>query len=89
MGKLTSAGFVPKDDPMFSTGPELFSRPEYKKSSTNTAKNTTGATLAKSSSVGGEADKMRPAVDAAEATLMELAGGKTKPAPTQKDDPDQ
>jgi hypothetical protein len=42
MGKLTLKGFVPKDDPMFSGGFEIFSRPESKPSSTNTAKSTTG-----------------------------------------------
>jgi hypothetical protein len=44
MGKSTYAGFVPKDDPMFSGGFEIFSHPESKPSSTNTAKSTTGET---------------------------------------------
>lgn len=35
MGKATYKGLVPKDDPIFSTGPELFSRPAWNASSTN------------------------------------------------------
>lgn len=50
MGKATYKGLVPKDDPMFSTGPELFSRPESNESSTNTPADTTGATPANSNS---------------------------------------
>ena len=33
MGKLTYKGLVPPDDPMFSSGPEMFSRSETKPSS--------------------------------------------------------
>jgi hypothetical protein len=50
MGKATYKGLVPKDDPMFSTGPELFSRPESSKSSTSTQTNTAGAMQANSDS---------------------------------------
>ena len=60
MGKLTLAGFVPRDDPMFSTGPEIFSRPEYKPSSTSTAKSTTGATPAKSTSAELTMEELPP-----------------------------
>lgn len=68
MGKGTFKGFVPKDDPMFSTGPELFSRPEYKPSSTSSAKSTTGATPAKPSSAEQTEPEnpMQPAIDAYE-----------------------
>ena len=44
MGKSTYAGLVPKDDTMFSGGPQIFSRHESKKSSTNSAPATTGVT---------------------------------------------
>lgn len=42
MGKATYKGLVPLGDPMFSTGPELFSRPESNPSSKTTAANTAG-----------------------------------------------
>lgn len=29
MGKIKLNGFVPKDDPMFRSGPQMFSRPDY------------------------------------------------------------
>ena len=48
MGKATYKGLVPQDDPMFSTGPELFSRPESNESLTNTPTDTAGATPANS-----------------------------------------
>ncbi len=48
MRKITLIGPVPQDDPMFSSGPELFSRPESSASSRNTPASTARATLAKS-----------------------------------------
>jgi hypothetical protein len=56
MGKLTYKGLVPPDDPMFSSGPEMFSRPESRPSSMTSVRDTTGATPAQSSSVETEAD---------------------------------
>ncbi len=56
MGKATYKGLVPPDDPMFSNGPEMFSRPESKPSSMTSASDTTGVTPAQSSSVETEAD---------------------------------
>jgi hypothetical protein len=50
MGKLTYKGLVPRDDPMFSTGPEIFSRLESSASSTTSANATTGATPSVSNS---------------------------------------
>ena len=44
MGNLTLRGFVRKDHPMFSGGPEIFSRPESRQSSTSTPEGTTGET---------------------------------------------
>lgn len=44
MGKLTYKGLVPKDDPMFLTGPELITRPESSASSTTLANDMAGAT---------------------------------------------
>jgi hypothetical protein len=41
MGKATYKGLVPKDDPMFSTGPEIFSRQGSSLSSTTSAEKTT------------------------------------------------
>ena len=43
MGKGTHLGFVPKDDPMFSTGPEIFSRPGSKQSTPTSPDATAGA----------------------------------------------
>lgn len=57
MGKLTYKGLVPKDDPMFSTGPELFSRPESNESSMNTPSNTAGAMQERSSSATEQVDE--------------------------------
>lgn len=56
MGKLTYKGLVPPDDPMFSGGYEMFSRPESSRSSTASVSDTTGATPAPSSSVETEAE---------------------------------
>lgn len=42
MGKATYKGLVPPGDPIFSTGPELFSRPESNPSSKTTSEVTTG-----------------------------------------------
>jgi hypothetical protein len=42
MGKITLDGFVPKDDPMFWTGPQMFSRPEYSRSSRTSVSGTDG-----------------------------------------------
>lgn len=43
MGNLIDKGLVPKDDPMFSGGPEIFSRHESSESTKNSAKSTDGA----------------------------------------------
>lgn len=50
MGKITFKGLVPKDDPMFSTGPQLFSRPGSSESSTTSASATAGTMPAASTS---------------------------------------
>jgi hypothetical protein len=55
MGKATYKGLVPSDDPMFSGGPQMFSRPESKPSSMTSASDTTGATPEQSSSFATEA----------------------------------
>lgn len=57
MGKLTYKGFVPKDDPMFSTGPKLFSRRESTPSSPTSASATDGEMPAKSGSVETETEQ--------------------------------
>ena len=44
MGKLTWIGQVPPDDPLFSSGPEMFSRYEFRASSTSSPRNTGGDT---------------------------------------------
>ena len=56
MGKATFKGFVPPDDPMFSTGPEIFSRHESSASSPSSATSTDGATQDQSSSATGLPD---------------------------------
>lgn len=50
MGKATYKGLVPPDDPMFLTGPELYSRPESTESSQTSASDMAGASPANSSS---------------------------------------
>ena len=50
MGKGTFKEFVPKDDPMFSSGPELFSRLGSRMSSATSATGTGGATREASTS---------------------------------------
>jgi hypothetical protein len=50
MEKATYKGLVPQDDPMFSTGPELFSRPESNESSTSSPTATSGVTQESSAS---------------------------------------
>ena len=76
MGNLTFRGFVPKDDPMFSGGPEIFSRPESRQSPTTSAPGTTGVTPASKSSAS-DADSstphpMQPAANAYEAGAMDI-----------------
>lgn len=44
MGKATFVGFVPKDDPMFSGGPQLFSRPGSNQPSKTSPTGTDGNT---------------------------------------------
>ncbi len=50
MGKLTYKGLVPRNDPMFSTGPEAFSRLGSSESSISSPKSTSGETPSESSS---------------------------------------
>ena len=47
MGKATFKGFVPKDDPMFTQGASMFTRPEITRSS-----NATGNATAQNESAG-------------------------------------
>ena len=54
MGKSIYMGLTPKDHPMFSGGPELFSPPAYRRSSTTTPKAADGATLTSRDSVQQE-----------------------------------
>ena len=49
MGKITDLGLVPKDDPMFLNGPQLFSRRESNRSTTTSASATDGAAPAQTS----------------------------------------
>lgn len=57
MGKATYKGLVPKDDPMFSTGPELFSRSASNASSTNTPIDTDGTRQANSGPATEQVDE--------------------------------
>jgi hypothetical protein len=50
MGKATYKGLVPRDDPMFSTGPEVFSRLGSSESLKSSQKSTSGETTVESSS---------------------------------------
>jgi hypothetical protein len=50
MGKATYKGLVPRDDPMFSTGPEVFSLLGSSESSSSSQKSTSGETPVESSS---------------------------------------
>lgn len=50
MGKATYIGPVPPGDPMFSSGPEMFSRRESSKSSMTSPSATAGETPADSTS---------------------------------------
>ena len=72
MGNLTFKGFVPRDDPMFLTGPELFSRADYLPSSTSTAKSTIAEASAKSDSAASTDHPMQPAANPYEKAMMEL-----------------
>ncbi len=56
MGRATYKGLVPPYDPMFSTGPELFSRPESSASLRNTPTS---------------ADKKAPAASTSKTFLLE------------------
>ena len=56
MGKATYKGLVPPDDPMFSGGFEMFSRPESSRSSKTSASDKTGVTQDPSNSVETEAE---------------------------------
>lgn len=75
MGKLTYKGLVPRDDPMFWTGPEVFSRLGSSESSSSSQKSTGGATSVESSSAT-EPDPMQPAVDAIEEWGRKTFGGR-------------
>lgn len=57
MGKATYKGFVPPDDPMFSTGPELISRRASTPSFETSPSATTGATRAMSDSAPSETEQ--------------------------------
>ena len=57
MGKLTYKGFVPKDDPMFSTGPGVFSRLGSSGSSMTSDSAMDGATQAKQTSAPSETEE--------------------------------
>ena len=59
MSKLTFKGFVPEDDPMFSSGPEIFSRPESKPPPTSKATTTTDVTPVRKSPVLSEDESMK------------------------------
>ena len=59
MAKILSRRLKPKDDPMFSGGLETFSIRRSKKSSTSTAKSTTGATP-KTSPTSSPLEQKRP-----------------------------
>ncbi len=74
MGKATYKGLVPRDDPMFSTGPEVFSRLGSSESSRTSPKSTSGETPVESSSAI-EPDPMQPAVDAIEEWGRKTFGG--------------
>ena len=56
MGKATYKGLVPPDDPMFSGGPQMFSRVESKPSPVTSVSVTAGATPVQSSLVETQAD---------------------------------
>ncbi len=81
MGKITLRGPVPKDDPMFSTGPEIISRHESSESSTNSASDTTGVTQEKSNSANAPLDLMNlpedPALGAIRAMQSRLKAQST------------
>ena len=59
MAASTYLGLVPKDDPMFSGGPELFSVNAFRGSSTTTPKSTDGETPVESSSATGQEEARR------------------------------
>lgn len=54
MAKVTNVGSFPPDDPMFWGGPQLYSPPVFKRSSTDTPKNMAGANLDLSSSASAD-----------------------------------
>jgi hypothetical protein len=57
MGKATYKGLVPQDDPMFSTGSELFSRPAPNAFSTNAPREMDGARQANSGPATEQVDE--------------------------------
>lgn len=80
MGKATDLGLVPPDDPMFSSGPEVFSRLGSNGSSTNSASDTTGAPPTSSEA---QPDPMQPVAEACEKVLMELIAVTHKNTPSK------
>ena len=60
MGKTTFAGQVPRDDPIFSGGPQIFSRLVSKPTAKNTSPGTTGASQNLADSQPKQAPKDKP-----------------------------
>ncbi len=58
MGKVTVIGSLPPDHPIYSGGPEVFSRRAFSQSSTSSAPSTDGETQAKPSSVAESVDEL-------------------------------
>ena len=77
MAKGIDNGQTPPDDPMFSSGPQMFSPQRFKSSSTPTPSATAGATQDQSPSLPPASpetsDPMQPGIDAMEAWLQDRA----------------
>lgn len=69
MGNLSYRGQVPQNDPMFSNGPQVFSRQESRESSKTLASDTTGATQDKSAEVEKESMTPVPVRDTSPETM--------------------
>ena len=69
MGKLTYKGPAPKDHPMFTSGPEMFSRPNLRKSVQSSQTDMAGTPESEQADPNLE---MKPAMDAHEAALTRL-----------------
>ena len=75
MGKITLEGPVPKDHPMFTSGPEMFSRPSLRRSVQSSQTDMAGTPESEQAEQDPNLE-MKPAMDAHEAAALRILAEK-------------